>query len=192
MSEWALIVDHYACWGCLACEVACKQENDSDYGVKLIDVLEDGPKVVNGRLSFSFKVNACTHSLCDGRPCIEICPVFCIELRDDGIVVMDYDECIGCEVCVDACPSGAITMNDGREITQKCNLCHHRVDKGLIPACADNICLGHCIYFGDPKEIEAVIEAKRRRRNGEEVPDGPRIRMKHRAVAARGMQAGST
>ncbi|KAA3630493.1 MAG: hypothetical protein DWQ09_00220 [Proteobacteria bacterium] len=182
MGELALIIDHEACWGCLACEVACKQENNTDHGVKLIDVLEDGPKLVDGELAFTYNVNACTHSLCDGHPCIEVCPVFCIESRDDGIVVMDYDECIGCEICVDACPTGAITMNHGENITQKCNLCHHRVEKGLIPACADNICLGHCIYFGDPKEIASIIESKRRRRRGEAQEHPAEIRMKYRTI----------
>ncbi len=182
MGERALVIDHYACWGCLACEVACKQENDSDYGIKLIDVLEDGPRMIDGKLSFTYNVNVCTHALCEGRPCIEICPVFCIELRDDGIVVMDYDECIGCEVCVDACPTGAITMNDAREITQKCNLCHHRVEKGLVPACADNICLGHCIYFGDPDEIKTLIDAKRLQRAGRGSEYSPEVRMKYRTL----------
>jgi hypothetical protein len=39
------------------------------------------------------------------------------------------------------------------------------VDKGLIPACADNVCLARCIYFGDPAEIEQTIIAKRARRD---------------------------
>jgi Fe-S-cluster-containing dehydrogenase component len=34
-------------------------------------------------------------------------------------------------------------------VARKCNLCHHRVDRGLMPACADNVCLAHCIHFGD-------------------------------------------
>ena len=41
----------------------------------------------------------------------------------------------------------AITYDMSRGIAQKCNLCHHRVDKGLLPACADNVCLAHCIHF---------------------------------------------
>ena len=46
----------------------------------------------------------------------------------------------------------------------KCNLCHHRVDQGLLPACADNICLAHCIYFGDPDEIAKIVEGKKKKR----------------------------
>ncbi|MEI9476802.1 MAG: 4Fe-4S dicluster domain-containing protein [Deltaproteobacteria bacterium] len=47
-------------------------------------------------------------------------------------------------------------------IARKCNLCYDRVTKGLYPACADNVCLAHCIYFGDPEEIEAAIAEKKR------------------------------
>ncbi len=165
MADLALIIDHEQCWGCLACEVACKQENGTDFGVKLIDVKELWNSSPDGQYRYSFNVNACTHSQCDGNPCIEVCPVDCIELRGDGIVVMDIEECIGCEVCVDDCPTGAITMNDARNVTEKCNLCHHRVDAGLIPACADNVCLAHCIYFGDPAAIAEQIRAKRIRRD---------------------------
>jgi Fe-S-cluster-containing dehydrogenase component len=60
---------------------------------------------------------------------------------------MDYDLCSGCRACIDECPYDAITFDDDKDIAQKCNLCHHRVDHGLIPACADNVCLAHCIHF---------------------------------------------
>jgi Fe-S-cluster-containing dehydrogenase component len=40
-----------------------------------------------------------------------------------------------------------IAFDDDRSVAQKCNLCHHRVDQGLIPACADNVCPAHCIDF---------------------------------------------
>jgi Fe-S-cluster-containing dehydrogenase component len=57
-----------------------------------------------------------------------------------------------------------IGFDEAKQTALKCNLCHHRVDHGLFPACADNVCLAHCIYFGDPDEIEAVMEAKREKR----------------------------
>ena len=56
-------------------------------------------------------------------------------------------------MCVDECPYEAIEF-DPKEVARKCNLCLHRVEKGLFPACADNICPGHCIYFGDPDELK--------------------------------------
>ena len=52
--------------------------------------------------------------------------------------------------CIQACPYDAITFDEKSGIARKCNLCYDRVTNGLYPACADNICLAHCIYFGDP------------------------------------------
>ena len=67
----------------------------------------------------------------------------------DGIVVMDTEECIACEVFNWECPHDAIRSHVYTNITEKCNLYHHRVDQGLVPACADNTCLSHFIYFGE-------------------------------------------
>jgi len=156
MKKNALIVDHESCWGCKTCEVACKQENHAPDGIKLISVSEDGPKMVDGRLDFVFKVNVCKH--CDDAPCMEACPDEAITKREDAMVIMDYEKCTGCESCIEACPYDVIAFDTRRGIARKCNLCHHRVDKGLIPACADNVCLAHCIYFGDPDEIERMIK----------------------------------
>ncbi len=145
MKHYSLFIDREACWGCKTCEVACKQENNAADGINLISVLEDGPKVVDGRLDFSFHVRVCRH--CNEPPCIDACPDEAIIKRDDGIVVMDYEKCNGCRSCIEACPYDAIAFDPDRNIAQKCNLCHHRVDNGLIPACADNVCLAHCIHF---------------------------------------------
>jgi Fe-S-cluster-containing dehydrogenase component len=152
VKKYALVIDHESCWGCKTCEVACKQEFNVPDGVKLISVSDDGPKVVDGKSDFVFRVGVCRH--CDEPPCIDACPEEAITKRDDGIVVMEYEKCTGCQSCIEACPYDAIDFDDEEGIAQKCNLCHHRVDQGLIPACADNVCLAHCIYFGDPEEIK--------------------------------------
>ena len=143
MKTYALIIDHESCWGCKTCEVACKQENRSGDGIKLISVSEDDPKIVDGKLDFVFHVNVCRH--CDDPQCMDACPEEAIVKRDDGIVIMDYDKCTGCQSCIEACPYGAISFDEDKGIAQKCNLCYHRIDNGLIPACADNVCLAHCI-----------------------------------------------
>ena len=148
MKTYALIFDHESCWGCKTCEVACKQENRTVDGVKLISVSEEGPNLIDERLNFVYRVNRCRH--CDDPPCVEACPEEAIDKRSDGIVVMDYDLCTGCQSCIEVCPYDAIDFDRQKGIAQKCNLCHHRVDQGLIPACADNVCPAHCITFGDP------------------------------------------
>jgi len=161
MKKYALMIDHESCWGCRTCEVACKQENQAPNGVRLIHVSENGPTVVDGKFDFVFHVNVCRH--CDEPPCAEVCPEDAITKREDGIVVMDDGMCTGCRSCIEACPYEAIDFDEAKGIAQKCNLCHHRVDKGLIPACADNVCPAHCIYFGEPDEIDRRRKAQFRR-----------------------------
>jgi len=159
MDRFALIIDHESCWGCKACEVACKQENHAPEGIRLIHVSEDGPRMAGDRLNFVYRVNTCRH--CDEPECVEACPEEAIVKRDDGIVILDEKACTGCGLCMDACPHQAIAFDNDRGVAQKCNLCYHRVDRGLEPACADNVCLAHCIYFGQPDEIEKGMSRKR-------------------------------
>jgi Fe-S-cluster-containing dehydrogenase component len=165
MNRYALVVEEYACWGCLTCEVACKQEFnpiESAAGLKYLSVWADGPKLVDGKLDFTWRVTVCRH--CDEPDCLPACPTEAITQRPDGIVILNKESCDGCQACLAACPYDAIAFDAERGKAFKCNLCHHRVDQGLFPACADNICLAHCIYFGDPAEIERVIAEKKSRR----------------------------
>ena len=145
MDKFELTIDNHLCWGCKTCEVACKQENRAPVGVQLISIREPGPETRGDRAEYPFQVNLCRH--CDDPPCADACPEEAIAKRNDGIVVMDYNLCTGCQTCIDECPYDAIAFDNDRDIAQKCNLCHHRVDRGLIPACADNVCLAHCIHF---------------------------------------------
>ena len=158
MGKYALAVDHQACWGCKTCEVACKQENQAPDGIKFISVTESGPKMVEGKLEFVYQVNLCRH--CDLPECVEACPVEAIAKREDGLVILDEEACTGCGLCIEACPYDAIAFDDPAGKARKCNLCHHRLDQGLIPACADNVCLAHCIYFGPSNRAEAMIAEK--------------------------------
>ena len=161
MKKYALIVDPISCWGCKTCEVACKQETNAPEGVKLIAVSEEAfsvPDDKEDKTDVKFQSYFCKH--CDEPACVESCPEEAIMQRDDGIVVLDEKTCTGCRLCLDACPYHAISFDTQKDVAKKCNLCYHRVDKGLIPACADNVCLAHCIYFGDPDDIQRQIDEK--------------------------------
>lgn len=160
MHKHALVIDDEACWGCKTCEVACSQEYD--FASKFMFVTEEGPTPGEGMLDYQYRVGVCRH--CDDPPCAQVCPEQAISQRDDGIVLLDTDACTGCRSCIEACPYQAIGFDEANEKAFKCNMCHHRVDQGLIPACADNVCLGHCIYFGDPSAIQEEIDRKRRKR----------------------------
>lgn len=162
MKPYELIIDHESCWGCRTCEVACKQEHHVPDGFRLIKVLEEGPRTINGRPEFMFHVSLCRH--CSEPACVEVCPEAAVMHREDGIVVLDEKKCTGCGLCVKECPYDAIEFDPDNDFVYKCNLCFQRVDSGLIPACADNVCPGHCIYFGDPDKIKKTIEEKHTRR----------------------------
>jgi Fe-S-cluster-containing dehydrogenase component len=163
MKKYTLIIDHISCWGCKTCEVACKQENNVSEGVKLIDISEEDFSIADDNTDAVFLANVCIH--CDAPPCVSSCPVEAIVQRHDGIVVLDEETCTGCRLCMDACPYHAISFDTQKDVAQKCNLCHHRVDNGLVPACADNVCLAHCIYFGDLDAIQRQINEKHIRLN---------------------------
>lgn len=145
MKHFEIVIDHELCWGCKTCEVACKQEHQIPDGLKLISISENGHSFGDEKLDFIYEANVCRH--CEDPPCVETCPEEIIYKRDDGIVVLNSDQCTGCGLCLDSCPYGAIVFDEDTLTAMKCNLCYHRVDNGLYPACADNICLAHCIQF---------------------------------------------
>ena len=153
MKPYELVIAEAACWGCRTCEVACRQEFNLDGATQRITVDGDESEDPAGGPQFTFRVTLCRHS--DEPPRADSCPEGAILRRDDGIVVLTEALCSGCRACVDSCPYDAIAFDEEQQVARKCNLCHHRVDQGLMPACADNVCLSHCIYFGSPEEIEA-------------------------------------
>lgn len=145
MNQYALVIDNESCWGCKTCEVACKQEINASFGTRRISVTEKLDQPTPEKMHFTFQVNVCRH--CEDPSCIAVCPEQAISKRGDGIVVLQEGSCSGCKLCVEACPHQAIAFDEEKGIAQKCNLCHNRVDNGLVPACADNVCLAHCIHF---------------------------------------------
>jgi Fe-S-cluster-containing dehydrogenase component len=145
MNSLTLKVEEEKCWGCKACEVACKQENRASDGAKLIHISEDGPLQIDGRWHFVFRAQRCRH--CAEPACVEACTFGAISKRADSVVVLDRERCVGCRACLDACPYEAVVFDAAAGVAAKCNLCHHRLDQGLLPACADNICLAHCIQL---------------------------------------------
>ena len=75
MNKHALIIEEYGCWGCRACETACKQEYNPVHGadgIKYLSVWGDGPKLMNGRLDFMWRVKICKH--CKEPVCVKACP----------------------------------------------------------------------------------------------------------------------
>ena len=133
------------CSGCMACVVACQDEND---------LPENGPsfrhvaRVERGEyptVNMSFLSLACL--LCGDAPCLMVCPTGAIFKRgEDGIVDVHQDLCVGCHSCALACPFGAPQYPDGGKMS-KCHFCADRVDHGMEPACV-RVCPTRALGFG--------------------------------------------
>lgn len=103
--HYGMVIDTRRCFGCKACVVACKAENKTPPGVAYTLVLESAlePRIEDKPL---FMTKPCFH--CENPACTVVCPVGATFKRpQDGIVVVDYDRCIGCRYCMTACPYGA-------------------------------------------------------------------------------------
>jgi molybdopterin-containing oxidoreductase family iron-sulfur binding subunit len=196
-------LDISRCTGCRRCVHACVEENNQsrDPEIQWIRVLEferssalrninieegnpyyDHEKVP-AKDKFYIPIS-CQH--CEDSPCSKVCPTGATWREPDGIVVIDYDWCIGCRYCMAACPYGARHFNWGepnlpaedvnpdmhiignkprtRGVVEKCTFCIQRVRKGRFPACHEACPVG-ARKFGnllDPNsEIRYLMDHKR-------------------------------
>ncbi|MBO1766719.1 4Fe-4S dicluster domain-containing protein [Allobranchiibius sp. GilTou38] len=144
-ARWVKVLDQTRCIGCHACSTACKSENEVPLGVnrtyvKSVDV------GVFPQVRRAFQVTRCNQ--CTDAPCVAACPTGAMYKRDDGIVDFDKSICIGCKACMAACPYDAIFINPEDHSAEKCNMCAHRLDVGLEPACV-SVCPTEAILVGD-------------------------------------------
>ncbi len=157
--HWGMLVDVRRCIGCQACTVACIQENAvpegsfrtvvSTYSVQVTDGDQPAGTYVLPRL--------CNH--CDEPPCVPVCPVSATFKRDDGMVLVDADRCVGCGYCVQACPYDARFINHDTQKADKCTFCAHRVDAGLLPACVET-CVGGARIFGELNDPQGELRRR--------------------------------
>jgi molybdopterin-containing oxidoreductase family iron-sulfur binding subunit len=112
--HWAMVIDLRKCVGCSACTIACVAENKLPPGVVYRPVIDEEVGTFPN-VSRHFLPRPCMH--CDDPPCTPVCPVAATWKREDGIVVIDYDACIGCRYCITACPYNARTFDFGAHYT---------------------------------------------------------------------------
>lgn len=156
--QLAFYVDINKCSGCKACQIACKDRSNLPVGVRWRKVFQyEGGEWVdqNGQMIpssvYTYSVSsACMH--CEKPICMDVCPTSAISKRDDGIVHINADMCIGCRYCSWACPYGAPQFNEELNVMTKCDMCQDLVDKGERPACVES-CPYRAMDFGPLDEI---------------------------------------
>ena len=181
MTRYGMAIDVRRCMGCNACTVACKVANDVPEGVFWTRVLTrggdapDAPAGENPDVSMSYYTLGCQH--CENPACVKVCPVGAT-YRDEatGIVRQDYDKCIGCRMCMSACPyTGVRSFNweepgyamdfalgdadiapHQKHVVEKCTFCYQRIARGETPACMD-LCPARARFWGDLDDPDSEV-----------------------------------
>lgn len=189
--QFAYALNLTRCIGCRRCVHACVAENNQsrDPAIEYIRVV----KMPNGTIDLekgdhnysdaevpeegSYYMPVQCHQ-CENPPCVKVCPVKATWKEPDGIVVIDYDWCIGCRYCEAACPYWARRFNFSKPVIpkkeinadmsylsnrprpkgvmEKCTFCLHRTREGKYPACLEACPVGARI-FGDVLDSESAI-----------------------------------
>ena len=151
-SKLVMLVDTKRCIACNSCAVACKVENNLPKDIWWNRVMTvggphmDAPAGTYPNLEMYNVTVACQH--CENPACVKVCPVGATyKDPETGVVRQDYDKCIGCRMCMSACP-----------------FCWHRLAKGLAPACVE-VCSARARIFGDANDPDSEVSQKLRERS---------------------------
>lgn len=176
---YGMLIDQKKCIGCHACSVACKEAHGTPPAVTRSHVIRE----IEGtypNVRRNIIPTLCMH--CENAPCVAACAAEgATYKRDDGIVVIDKEKCIGCKACIAACPYGARYYCESEQgyfgelneyesamypaymphgTVDKCTFCSERIDgDGSVQACVA-ACPAGARYFGDLEEIKAKAEAE--------------------------------
>ncbi|MEC9492622.1 formate dehydrogenase FDH3 subunit beta [Flexistipes sp.] len=175
MARMRFLCDVERCIDCAGCSIACKEGHNVPVGInrrRVIPINEGEP----GEKSISV---ACMH--CSDAPCIAVCPVDALYQRDDGIVNLSKDTCIGCGYCFFACPFGAPQFPEGnsfgaRGVMDKCTFCaggpvenfsdkemqlygQNRIAEGKVPLCA-GMCATKALLAGDGDKVANIFRER--------------------------------
>jgi len=128
--------DQSRCIGCYACVAACRswKQLPPEYPDLIQIISHERGKFPSVWLSFLFLT--CFH--CEEPACVSACPSkLLVKRQENGIVLVAcHEKCTNCQLCVDACPYGALKIViNGEAKIMKCDLCIDRISKGLSPAC---------------------------------------------------------
>ena len=153
--RFGMVVDLRKCIGCQACTVGCSMENLPPIGQFRTTVLQYEVEDYDNGLPAMFNLPRLCNQ-CENPPCIPVCPVQATFQREDGIVLVDNERCVGCAYCVQACPYDARFINHETQTADKCTFCEHRLEVNLLPACVET-CVGGARVIGDLNDPNSVI-----------------------------------
>lgn len=173
--QLAIVCDLNRCVGCLACSVACKMENNIPIGSFYNRILRIGPNPKKAGNQFPdvemyFLPMMCQH--CEDPKCISVCPTQASYRAENGTILIDKEKCIGCQLCLEACPYNVRYYNEETNVVEKCTLCNHLISKGQDPICVTQ-CAGKARIFGDlddPNSEASKLIAKNKK-NVHSLPD---------------------
>lgn len=174
MTRKAMLVDLARCAGCGACVVACQMQNNTRPGIAWVKMDRSEWGDYPNSEGRCYVPHACMH--CDDPACVAACPTGASYQNEEGVTLTDYDLCIACGSCEEACPYHARRMNMSTEwlfdaaepspyeaygvqrsnVSEKCIFCNELTKEGRLPACVVN-CPGRARSFGDIENPEDPI-----------------------------------
>ena len=197
-TKFVYAINLSVCNGNGKCMEACNKENNHDRAtnqsyIRVLEMPKGTMDMERGNTTYTHAVPAkdkfylpvqCQQ--CDNPPCVDVCPVQATWKEEDGIVVVDYNWCIGCRYCMAGCPYHARRFNWQKPeipadevnpqqgylsnrirpqgVVEKCHYCLHRTREGRLPACLEACPTGARVFGNilDPKSnIRWVLENKR-------------------------------
>ena len=189
MTRYGMAINQTRCIGCQTCAFACKMQNGVAKDMRWNRVLTEGGGVADDaqgqypNLTRTYLPLACQH--CENPACLKACPTGATYKDEVGRVEIDYDKCIGCRMCMAACPYNARTFNwnepvratgaaygdarvpeRSRGVMEKCTLCKERTDEGEVPMCV-HCCPGDARIFGDLDDPDSAVSRLRREGSAE-------------------------
>ena len=133
-----------ACTGCRICELVCslnREKTGINPKKSMIRIHEDPEKGI-------YIPTTC--HLCSDTPCIEVCPSAALSKNiETGVINIDEENCSGCELCIEACEFGAISLNHDKNIAAVCDLC------GGEPKCV-KYCMQKALILLKPEDYDAM------------------------------------
>lgn len=177
-----MVVDQSRCIGCQSCTVACRTWNELPMDIIYNPVVSEGTTGTFPNVYRSWTPLQCMH--CANPECVPCCPTGASQQDEDGTVWVDYKKCMGCKVCVNACPYGMRDVSHMvprlKQFVRKCTFCRDRrqMDPNAEPYCVST-CHQRARVFGDlddpESEVSKLIGANRTERIFTEFGTDPQI-----------------